>query len=152
MASLLSHSRGTRTITGGVIVSKRIPYILMTVAIMWLLFAVFAPFFLNGNLYHIQSPAEVRIINDKVHVRIIRTSKINAIGDSSIEAVCDEVHYLPTIQRPIEKGTSDFWSERNLPPHATGECYFSAVMTYTPFGRIGPTLSHSWYSEKFIAP
>ena len=121
------------------------------VVLIWMILNMALPLFLNGNIYHIESPVPIQEIHqDRVDMLVTRNSRFTMSATCSTELTCDHIYNFPDVSCPIEKGQQTFVIERELPPAATGICYYVGIVTYKPFGPLGPELTHEWSSEEFV--
>lgn len=142
---------------------REVAGVLNTVAIIlliWMALVAFAPLFIDGNVYHIESPAPVEVHNGgTIRIEITRYAAVDMAGTCSLELECNEVIYeLGAESCPIERGTDTFI--RTVPVPLTIQdhvakghvftCQIRGLVEYAPLKYFGPQLQHPWYTEEFV--
>lgn len=114
---------------------------------IWIAWVALGPFILDGHLYHIEQPVPViRVTEEKVFLRVTRTSLLDMPATCSRELVCEQVYQLPDSPCPIQKGPETFDVSFPIPNGAEGICTLRGIVQYRV---AGAPLSHSWTTVPF---
>ena len=129
-------------------------FIVLALPLLWLLFNLSTPAWVNGWFYRIEDPVQVvQVGDDKVTLRFDRFSLRSMRGTFTNELQCEnQLYEFGETTGPLERGHNTFDFALPLPDDAEGKCCYRGDVEYMPFGFFGPTLIHPWESEGFIVP
>ena len=136
---------------------------LLSIVVGWLLIVALSPLFIDGNIYHIDSPAPVTVHGDNlfIEIEVMRHAKLDMPGECTLELECNDFIYeYDRWACPIEKGGDLFIRTIELPlaiarhideyPGDKYLCQVRGLVEYEPLGPVGPSLRHTWYTEEFV--
>lgn len=118
--------------------------------LIYLVFVLFAPMFLNGNLYHIESPVPVTVESDQILIHAHRTSIVSGPASHATRITCDNVlvQFADRDHGTVSKGDDIVTIPRPIPEGLSGECIIEGVVEYNIMPLL--TLHHEYYTETFI--
>lgn len=123
----------------------------LALILVWILFVLFAPHFLNGTLYHIKSPFEAHYSNGQIHIEAMRNSKVAGEATNYARLNCGEFQYqYAPMVGSIVRGTTILTDRINIPPGYEGICYLTGFIKYEPVPLL--ILTHEYESVKFEIP
>tara|TARA_Y100000310_G_scaffold211561_1_gene212294 strand:- start:5647 stop:6012 length:366 start_codon:yes stop_codon:yes gene_type:complete len=116
----------------------------------------------DGTFYWIELPipiVKVKASNPgmgfyrEAVVEVTRNALKPMQGLCTYQISCDSiVENLEATNCALEPGKKTFQYTLPIPMERRGDCYYSGIVSYRPFGLLGPALEHYWETEHFTIP